>query len=1524
MINDIATNDIEYRANQIRQRRLEAMGLSDQYGLWRETVPELTDGEAYDTFVNAQVTEQGALDGRTRAVTGGADVEPPTTPPTPPTDGQPEAPGGPGEVSEGDTEDPPDLKLVPGMWVPPEESQAINYEAPPTSSFTLPSNQEWMDNARKVWEFAGSPQTGIPVTPGYGEFTPEPDEMNDEAIARWAKEQMSLFNWNIASTMDWGHKITSQDDPQVALAFLNLINMYDHSDGGPAEFGRALGGIMTDPTTYLGVGVGSVAAKGTARALAKKQISNLVKGMIIGGTAGGIEGGVIAGGFDLVTQNIEQEAGAREDLNLGRAAISTGAGIGLGALLAGTGGALIGRQMDKLAAGAEAEMTRLLGGATAEERRIAENLDARQLIEMIKTNARRDLAENERDQTAAVVLRYLENRDKLPRHSDGTINIGKVAAELDELQGTAKAAEILEAGDEAMEAPGDYDLEWTPEGDKPEAIIQHGTVVKDLEDVTQVDEALSESEDITTMIEHFMKKAGIEDYEITSLDPDLLGGEGGVTIEGRAERTAIRFASEEDAAKFKEAYGPRATPEDPSLTLRQREDAAGPKPLPSEESMLFAQRIAEMHEAGAKAEPIPRTATMPGSRVRGIDDGFQYEVMGRTKNGWYLLRNRQTGEEVNRRKGQFTIEELQPAPDTAGPMNLDPFTTSAARIMAMNESVVSGTLKRVEITVAEQKAIVNELQKMGINITEKNLATHWTPAELMFLRDTYNAQANGMAGLARQLKSNLDANGRLTNEEMARFNQAHTQFVATRDLFFGVSGNAARQLQILRTRPTDEVYDFGQSLLDSISIQGGRANTERAITLMADFAGGPPRGPGGRNPVKDVSGISDKIWGTQWKAAVLNARYNLMLSSWRTHFFNFTGNSLSGVWQHLVISPFRMGINNANYAYQMARSTIQPSFRPDPADRMTRHQYYAELRGHYEGFRDSIFLAKEIAMGRDIGEGKVWNELGLRYNVINVPQSIPGKMGTTPVRLLEAGDAFFKNQAYQSKIHELASIKARYEQIHEGGNYQTRYRRWVDDPDAPMQREAQAFGQKQTYTNDPNVYGGVLAALAKGVSEAQNRSMAVNMIVPFVRTPANLLSYSMEMIGANTVLSPSKTYNAIMGRGVTQRQSQEAQARLMAAAGLWLAAYELYQNGDLTGTGPSSWEERKVWEAAGWQDNSAKIWGSWVDISRMAPAGQSLATIASVFDFYAMTQQQEKDVPAWIGAGLLYTADMIIDESYLSTATDLLTAISSKEESRARSVGASMINSILVPNLMRDIRRPADEQMRATTSPNLLQQVQKQMMNASPWHSELLPPQRDWRGDAKNYWGNAYLRAVIPFNIRNPEDSDPASAALAYARVPVNTPDRAITIPGTSDSIDLLAMDNGAGFVYDKYLQFVGQRRAQAVDTVIESPFYRGAVEDNQMGPGSNAEIGLREALAIGTKAGREEMLNFLIQHSGENSTFDRGNGQIIEIQHQVSVQEYIRLRGILRNEDAVDPTAEEQLPFVIDQPVEGPQFFSP
>jgi len=1507
---------VQLEAEEIRRKRLEAVGLADQYDAWRESLPNarIPDNETYEMFMNSQIAEEAATSGKLSVSTGGTEVTFDTDIPAPGPDGEETGPDGAGDTSKGGDGAGDGEKLEPepikGLWQLPEESEALNYEPP--STYKMSHSKDWIENAKIIHKFmkpnGEQPSHGGPVGMGsMAEITGKSKELSDEQMGQWARNQLSGFNWNVMNTLNYAQKIMTSEDPKVALAFLNLINMYDHSDGSAMEFAGAIGEIATDPTTYIGLGAGSVVAKGAAKTMAKSGLKKAIQMAIIGGTAGATEGGMLAGGFDLTVQNIEQEAGTKDDIDYGRAATATGMGIGLGTALGGVGGRWAGRKMDKFAA--EVERQRLIAAG-------ADNvLDLRSAQELGETNALEFLSEVSKNDPLLdkLAIRILDEDGQLPRLEDGSMDLEKILKAMDEVKAEAIAKAKQKRLNEIYPPGPDEQIGGrnTPEK-KAMAHIGQFLNAEDIfvrtvtEDsiVFDMDMGVGYDTDVNPIIRDVARKMGLEIQE--GINKTAEGSTRTIEVKGTVAQLQ----------EFAKKLGNEVNPEFKLPPIPDNIIPFVPE-IADVESQKFVQMILELQEL-ERGDVVMRSAGRPGSTVRdGL--GETYEVVGRTKNGWYHLRDKRIGEEKSLRRKDFEVVDKAPAPQKAGPMELDPFSETAAKIIHMNEQVVSGKLKEVKTTHAEQRAMAKELQDLGVDITDKKISAHWSPSELVFLRDTYNAQALGMADLARRLDSDLRNNGMLAFEDLAMFNQAHAQFVATRDLFYGVSGNAARQLNILRSRPTDEVYQFGQSLMDSISMQGGRNNTERAIKLMADFAR--KSGDDKSNAAKGISRMSDNIWGNAKASAILNVRYNMMLSSWRTHFFNFLGNSASGVYQHLMISPVRMGINNMAYARDLARSTIQPSFKPDPADRLTRFQWYAELRGHYAGFFDSLSLAKEIAMGRDIGEGKVWNELGLRYNVINVPDTAFGKMGTTPVRLLEAGDAFFKNQYYNSKMHEIASIKARSDQVHLGMEYKTQYNKYLDNPIPSEERVAKEFAAKQTYTNDPNVYGGVLAALAKGASSAQNKSLMINMIIPFVRTPANLLSYSMEMIGANTILSPSKTYDTIM-KG-TALESQEAMARLTVAAGLWLTVAEMYQNGDITGTGPSNWEERKAWEAAGWQSNSIRIHGNWIDMSRAAPAGQSLSTIASVFDYYAMTQQQDKPFGEWIGAGLLYTSDMIMDESYLSTVSDVITAISSKETGRARATAASMINSILVPNLIRDLRRPTDETMRSTTSNNLMSQVHKQMINASPWLSENLPPSRDWKGEAVNYYGNAYVRGLIPFNMRDSENSDPASMAIAYSRIAPSIPNRTIDWPGgQGDGIDLFVMDNGGGYVYDKYLQMVGDVRKRAVDEAMRSSAWKDAVAINDIGPNSTGDQILRKAMNIGSQLGRLSMLEFLIEHHGGNNTFNRGNGDIIHIQHPVSVDTYLQLHSLIREQGLEKPEDAEQ--YIIKKPVEGPEFFKP
>lgn len=1493
------------------EEQLQAVGADRNYNDWRESLPNerIPDEAVLDTFMHLTDMESAAQQGQLNVLIGGVPVDDIAT--TPPGRGPDDQEGRPDEA--GDTTDDATMEAPEGMWMPPKEAEAENYEPPTTDA--IKKDPEWIKNAKIFHELIDGP---IMET--------------DEDLSDWAANQMSLFNWNLMATMAYAQKVTSADDPKLALAFLNLLNMYDHSDGGYKEFGKALGGLATDPTTYFGAGVGAVAAKGAARATAKAGLKKAVQLAIIGGSAGATEGSLLAGGFNLAKQNIEQEAGAREDIDYGQAGLSAAAGGSLGVLLGGGGGALAGRYIDKLLAGAEAELTRQLGG---KKRRVSD-LTIDEFRNSLEASARASEAEGRRDRVTEMLLKGLEG-DDLPRDpKTGELDIDKY---IEDMLGN-------------YDPPGSLASKLEVDEDNTFNFRHGEDFDPDTEDGAKIAEQV------------------LSDLEITSLEAGVVDFALNTWSDGAQDVTSIRFSNAEDAAKFRQAarefkvandleavhhetgkpgryeiydkdgnlwstWESKAEAEGAFNALEKAEGEAkmvdtqkqiGGKPVdpvPMSESEKLKQRVLEMDEL-QKGEVILRTPNHRGSTIRNIKDSGLYELLARNKQGWYKAVNKVTGEEVNLRRNQFDVVDKAPAPSYAGPMSLDPFSEDGARLIKMAEDVSGRKLKDQVIPHSVHRDIVKSMKEMGINILEKDQMSYWTPAELMWLRDTYNAQAVGMAEIIRKFEPKMRNEG-LTDADLAFFNSAHTQFMATRDLFYGISGNAARQLNILKTRPTKEIYDFADALRNDIGIGGGRVNTERTIMNMFEAI---KTGGANESAAQKVAKANQTLWDSRVASALLITRYNLMLSSWRTHFYNFLGNSVSGLYHHLLVSPIGGAINNVAYASKLAYSKIPGTkVELDPASRWTFNVYGKEIQAHFQSAMDSLILAKEIALGRDIGEGKIWNELGLRYDVVNVPNSMFGKIGTTPVRMLEAGDAFFKNQYYNSHLYGIAARKARQAQLDDGVNFDAAFQEALDNITPRDMQDAKDFAAKMTYTNDPNVYQNIFGVLADGLNRIQlrDKSLTMNMLMPFIRTPANLISYSIDMTGLNAVIpgfGMQRTYRDIIGKDPVARQ--EALAKLTAAVGIWYTVYQLHQEGRITGTGPVNWEEVEAWKAAGWQPNSIKIGDKWYDTARAAPGGRALNMIASIMDYSTLNHNaREEDQIGWTGAGLLYLADNMIDESFMSTIADTITAVQAKNTGRSQSVLASTVNSVFVPNLLRDIRRVSDKTIRSSTSPDIGTQILNQMKNATPGLSDQIPPRRDWKGDPVNYYGNAYYRAVVPFAVRDSQETDPASMAIAYARLAPSKPDKRISMPGGHGNfIDLFAMDNGKGYVYDKYVETVGKARHDAVVWLMNKARWKRAVAEGNIGPGSDGERMLRKALAEGSAMGRLQMIEWLQDHSGENNTFKRANGDTVMIHHTFTVQEYKQLVRMVRKENI--PVPDDKPQYDLLEQEEGPEFFKP
>ena len=103
----------------------------------------------------------------------------------------------------------------------------------------------------------------------FNEGDDAPDLDSDLEYANYGLRYMGWFNYNLPK-MGWeGSQLEHATDEQKQ-EFVNLMDLYDEKTASLAGFGRAVTGVLADPTTYAGIttfGAGTVSAQATKLAI---------------------------------------------------------------------------------------------------------------------------------------------------------------------------------------------------------------------------------------------------------------------------------------------------------------------------------------------------------------------------------------------------------------------------------------------------------------------------------------------------------------------------------------------------------------------------------------------------------------------------------------------------------------------------------------------------------------------------------------------------------------------------------------------------------------------------------------------------------------------------------------------------------------------------------------------------------------------------------------------------------------------------------------------------------------------------------------------------------------------------------------------------------------------------------------------------------------------------------------------------------------------------------------------------------
>jgi hypothetical protein len=326
-----------------------------------------------------------------------------------------------------------------------------------------------------------------------------------------------------------------------------------------------------------------------------------------------------------------------------------------------------------------------------------------------------------------------------------------------------------------------------------------------------------------------------------------------------------------------------------------------------------------------------------------------------------------------------------------------------------------------------------------------------------------------------------------------------------------------------------------------------------------------------------------------------------------------------------------------------------------------------------------------------------------------------------PTRSLGAVDQFFKTLRYRAYIQAEAATKANQAGL-KGEEFQRFIRERMEaaiDPATGQALDQKALREAQITTFQQDLLKGTAGAT---VQQVRAQHPILTFVVPFVKTPVNVLRYSWKMTPGLNLLQKEFRDNM---KGINGPEAQAHAYGQMALGSTFMAfSAVLALNGKMTGGGPRDPILQQELRATGWQpysyvidrpDGSRKF----IPMGRLDPTSMTMmADLAEALRHDPEGVNNEKG----IGALAFALAKNFSDKTFLQNIHQALEAMTDTSGDKGEKYLASIAgNTIPLSSAFRGIN--PDPHLREARS--FIDQVLKNV----PGYSETLPPVRDAFGE---------------------------------------------------------------------------------------------------------------------------------------------------------------------------------------------------
>lgn len=367
-----------------------------------------------------------------------------------------------------------------------------------------------------------------------------------------------------------------------------------------------------------------------------------------------------------------------------------------------------------------------------------------------------------------------------------------------------------------------------------------------------------------------------------------------------------------------------------------------------------------------------------------------------------------------------------------------------------------------------------------------------------------------------------------------------------------------------------------------------------------------------------------------------------------------------------------------------------------------------------------------------------------------------------PSKILMSTDDFLKTILVRQRIAEQSMYRALNESkdpmdvAAKVKTYLDEYSKFID-PQTGKVKDAglQKYAEIGTFQDDPGVG---INSLSMFLENMPFVGPVGKLVVPFLRTPANILRYQLEhtpLIGRY-----AGEYNAVKLSGdqlrMAEYEGREMIGAMTLAIGAGLAATEM-----ITGNLPADPRERTRWRTLGIRPRSVKIGNKWISYNTLEPLNNILAASADLV-MLAKAGLNEDWVEQLGGQLALSIAASITEKSYFAGLEALASFANPNELMTGDTVLKGLLqtgnNMIPLAGTRRAFANALDPYMREYDN-----EFQKAAAAAIPFYSLTLPEKVNvLTGEPLKNPNGGPWNAFVPFET-TPDNKDPVARMLMEA-----------------------------------------------------------------------------------------------------------------------------------------------------------------